>query len=193
MPGGFGERGTEGKIAAANFARMRNVPYFGICFGMQMAVLEAARNMLHITDATSSEFGLAGTPIVGLMTEWARGEVLEKRGLDADMGGTMRLGAYEAYLKEGSRVAEIYDTRVISERHRHRYEVNMDYREKLEAAGLSFSGVSPDGVLPEIVEIAEHPWYIGVQFHPELKSRPFAPHPLFASFIEAALAQSRLV
>ncbi len=193
VPGGFGERGTEGKIAAANFARMRNVPYFGICFGMQMAVLEAARNMLHITDATSSEFGLAGTPIVGLMTEWARGEVLEKRGLDADMGGTMRLGAYEAYLKEGSRVAEIYDTRVISERHRHRYEVNMDYREKLEAAGLSFSGVSPDGVLPEIVEIAEHPWYIGVQFHPELKSRPFAPHPLFASFIEAALAQSRLV
>ena len=193
VPGGFGERGTEGKIAAANFARTRNVPYFGICFGMQMAVLEAARNMLHITDATSSEFGLAGTPIVGLMTEWARGEVLEKRGLDADMGGTMRLGAYEAYLKEGSRVAEIYDTRVISERHRHRYEVNMDYREKLEAAGLSFSGVSPDGVLPEIVEIAEHPWYIGVQFHPELKSRPFAPHPLFASFIEAALAQSRLV
>ena len=193
VPGGFGERGTEGKIAAANFARTRNVPYFGICFGMQMAVLEAARNMLHITDATSSEFGLAGTPIVGLMTEWARGEVLEKRGLDTDMGGTMRLGAYEAYLKEGSRVAEIYDTRVISERHRHRYEVNMDYREKLEAAGLSFSGVSPDGVLPEIVEIAEHPWYIGVQFHPELKSRPFAPHPLFASFIEAALAQSRLV
>ncbi|MGB0341959.1 MAG: CTP synthase [Parvibaculales bacterium] len=193
VPGGFGERGTEGKIAAANFARTRNVPYFGICFGMQMAVLEAARNMLHITDATSSEFGLAGTPIVGLMTEWARGEGLEKRGLDADMGGTMRLGAYEAYLKEGSRVAEIYDTRVISERHRHRYEVNMDYREKLEAAGLSFSGVSPDGVLPEIVEIAEHPWYIGVQFHPELKSRPFAPHPLFASFIEAALAQSRLV
>jgi CTP synthase len=193
VPGGFGERGTEGKIAAANFARTRNVPYFGICFGMQMAVLEAARNMLHITDATSSEFGLAGTPIVGLMTEWARGEVLEKRGLDADMGGTMRLGAYEAYLKEGSRVAEIYDTRVISERHRHRYEVNMDYREKLETAGLSFSGVSPDGVLPEIVEIAEHPWYIGVQFHPELKSRPFAPHPLFASFIEAALAQSRLV
>jgi CTP synthase len=193
VPGGFGERGAEGKIAAANFARTRNVPYFGICFGMQMAVLEAARNMAGIRDATSSEFGLSGTPVVGLMTEWAQGEVLEKRGIDADLGGTMRLGAFEAYLQEGSRVADIYGTRVISERHRHRYEVNMDYRDVLEERGLVFSGVSPDGVLPEIVEIPAHPWYVGVQFHPELKSRPFAPHPLFASFIEAALKQARLV
>jgi CTP synthase len=193
VPGGFGERGSEGKIAAANFARTRNVPYFGICFGMQMAVLEAARNMAGIRDATSSEFGLSGTPVVGLMTEWVDGEVLEKRGLSSDLGGTMRLGAFEAYLKQGSRAEDIYGTRVISERHRHRYEVNMDYRAQLEAKGLIFSGVSPDGVLPEIVEIPDHPWYIGVQFHPELKSRPFAPHPLFASFIEAALTQSRLV
>jgi CTP synthase len=193
VPGGFGERGAEGKIAAANFARTRDVPYFGICFGMQMAVLEAARNMAGIRDATSSEFGLTGTNLVGLMTEWASGEVMERRRQDGDLGGTMRLGAFEAYLKEGSRVEEIYGTRVISERHRHRYEVNMDYREMLEGQGLVFSGVSPDGVLPEIVEIPAHPWYIGVQFHPELKSRPFAPHPLFASFVEAALAQSRLV
>ena len=193
VPGGFGERGSEGKIAAANFARTRKVPYFGICFGMQMAVLEAARNMAGIRDATSSEFGLSGTPVVGLMTEWVDGEMLEKRGVSSDLGGTMRLGAFEAYLKQGSRAEDIYGTRVISERHRHRYEVNMDYRAQLEAKGLIFSGVSPDGVLPEIVEIPDHPWYIGVQFHPELKSRPFAPHPLFASFIEAALTQSRLV
>ena len=193
VPGGFGERGSEGKIAAANFARTRKVPYFGICFGMQMAVLEAARNMAGIRDATSSEFGLSGTPVVGLMTEWVDGEMLEKRGVSSDLGGTMRLGAFEAYLKQGSRAEDIYGTRVISERHRHRYEVNMDYRAQLEAKGLFFSGVSPDGVLPEIVEIPDHPWYIGVQFHPELKSRPFAPHPLFASFIEAALTQSRLV
>ena len=193
VPGGFGERGAEGKIAAVNFARTRDVPYFGICFGMQMAVLEAARNMAGVRDATSSEFGLAGTNLVGLMTEWASGELMERRRQDGDLGGTMRLGAFEAYLKEGSRVEDIYGTRVISERHRHRYEVNMEYREMLEAQGLVFSGVSPDGVLPEIVEIPSHPWFIGVQFHPELKSRPFAPHPLFASFIEAALAQSRLV
>ena len=193
VPGGFGERGSEGKIAAANFARTRKVPYFGICFGMQMAVLEAARNMAGIRDATPSEFGLSGTPVVGLMTEWVDGEMLEKRGVSSDLGGTMRLGAFEAYLKQGSRAEDIYGTRVISERHRHRYEVNMDYRAQLEAKGLIFSGVSPDGVLPEIVEIPDHPWYIGVQFHPELKSRPFAPHPLFASFIEAALTQSRLV
>ena len=193
VPGGFGERGSEGKIAAANFARTRKVPYFGICFGMQMAVLEAARNMAGIRDATSSEFGLSGTPVVGLMTEWVDGEMLEKRGVSSDLGGTMRLGAFEAYLKQGSRAEDIYGTRVISERHRHRYEVNMDYRAQLEAKGLIFSGVSPDGVLPEIVEIPEHPWFVGVQFHPELKSRPFAPHPLFASFIEAALAQARLV
>ena len=193
VPGGFGHRGAEGKIAAANFARTRNVPYFGICYGMQMAVLEAVRNMCGVRDATSSEFGLAGTLAIGLMTEWANGDMLEKRGADGDMGGTMRRGAYEAFLQEGSRIAEIYGTRVISERHRHRYEVNMAFREMLESKGMMVSGVSPDGVLPEIVEIADHPWFIGVQFHPELKSRPFAPHPLFASFIEAALAQSRLV
>jgi CTP synthase len=193
VPGGFGERGSEGKIAAANFARTRNVPYFGICFGMQMAVLEAARNLAGITDASSTEFGVNGTPLIGLMTEWMKDDQLEKRGIDVDMGGTMRLGAYQARLSAGSKVAEIYDSEIISERHRHRYEVNMAYREQLEAAGLVFSGVSPDGLLPEIVEFKDHPWYIGVQYHPELKSRPFEPHPLFSSFIEAALKQSRLV
>ncbi len=193
VPGGFGERGAEGKIAAAKFARTRNVPYFGICFGMQMAVLEAARHLAGIKDASSTEFGMHGTPIVGLMTEWAKGEALEKRRVGGDLGGTMRLGAYEAILEKGSRVEEIYGTQIISERHRHRYEVDMSYRAKLEHVGVTFSGVSPDGVLPEIIEIPDHPWYIGVQFHPELKSRPFAPHPLFSSFIEAALTQSRLV
>lgn len=193
VPGGFGERGAEGKIAAAKFARTRNVPYFGICFGMQMAVLEAARHLAGIKDASSTEFGMHGTPIVGLMTEWAKGEALEKRRAGGDLGGTMRLGAYEAILEKGSRVEEIYGTQIISERHRHRYEVDMSYRAKLEQVGVIFSGVSPDGVLPEIIEIPDHPWYIGVQFHPELKSRPFAPHPLFSSFIEAALTQSRLV
>lgn len=193
VPGGFGERGTEGKIAAAHFARTRNVPYFGICFGMQMAVLEAARHMAGMATASSSEFGTGGEPLIGLMTEWLNGEQLETRGIDADIGGTMRLGAFDAVLARGSKVAEIYGATKISERHRHRYEVNMAYREKLEAAGLVFSGTSPDGLLPEIIEIPDHPWYIGVQFHPELKSRPFEPHPLFASFIEAAVKQSRLV
>ena len=193
VPGGFGERGSEGKIAAANFARTRNVPYFGICFGMQMAVLEAARNLAGIKDASSTEFGGNGSPLIGLMTEWMKDDQLETRGIDVDMGGTMRLGAYQARLVAGSKVAEIYGSEVISERHRHRYEVNMAYREQLEATGLVFSGVSPDGLLPEIVEFKDHPWYIGVQYHPELKSRPFEPHPLFSSFIEAALNQSRLV
>ena len=193
VPGGFGERGSEGKIAAANFARTRNVPYFGICFGMQMAVLEAARNLADIKDASSTEFGGNGSPLIGLMTEWMKDDQLETRGIDVDMGGTMRLGAYQARLAAGSKVAEIYGSEVISERHRHRYEVNMAYREQLEATGLVFSGVSPDGLLPEIVEFKDHPWYIGVQYHPELKSRPFEPHPLFSSFIEAALNQSRLV
>jgi CTP synthase len=193
VPGGFGERGSEGKIAAANFARTRNVPYFGICFGMQMAVIEAARNMAGIAKAGSTEFGPCEEPVVGLMTEWMRGNELEKREARGDLGGTMRLGAYEALLAGGSRVADIYEVTRISERHRHRYEVNMRYRNSLEAAGLRFSGVSPDGLLPEIIEIPEHPWYIGVQFHPELKSRPFEPHPLFASFVEAAVEQSRLV
>ena len=193
VPGGFGERGSEGKIAAANFARTRNVPYFGICFGMQMAVLEAARNLAGIKDASSTEFGGNGSPLIGLMTEWMKDDQLETRGIDVDMGGTMRLGAYQARLVAGSKVAEIYGSEVISERHLHRYEVNMAYREQLEATGLVFSGVSPDGLLPEIVEFKDHPWYIGVQYHPELKSRPFEPHPLFSSFIEAALKQSRLV
>ena len=193
VPGGFGERGSEGKIAAAHFARTRNVPYFGICFGMQMAVLEAARNLAGITDASSTEFGGNGSPLIGLMTEWMKDDQLETRGIDVDMGGTMRLGAYQARLAAGSKVADIYGSGMISERHRHRYEVNMAYREQLEATGLVFSGVSPDGLLPEIVEFKDHPWYIGVQYHPELKSRPFEPHPLFSSFIEAALNQSRLV
>ncbi|MFD1701564.1 CTP synthase [Methylopila henanensis] len=193
VPGGFGQRGAEGKIRAATFARERKVPYLGICFGMQMAVIEAARNLAGIPDANSTEFGPTDEPLVGLMTEWTRGNALEARRADGDLGGTMRLGAYDARLKRGSKVAEIYGSEDISERHRHRYEVNTAYRERLEANGLVFSGMSPDGLLPEIVEYEDHPWFVGVQFHPELKSRPFEPHPLFASFVTAALAQSRLV
>lgn len=193
VPGGFGERGTEGKIAAARFAREKKVPYFGICLGMQMAVLEAARNLAGIEDATSSEFEKGGTSIVGLMTEWVKGNQLEKRTASGDLGGTMRLGAYTASLKEGTRISDIYGSQSISERHRHRYEVDVNYVEKLEECGLTFSGLSPDGVLPETIEYEDHPWFIGVQYHPELKSRPLDPHPLFASFIEAALTQSRLV
>jgi len=193
VPGGFGERGSEGKISAARYARLRGVPYFGICFGMQMAVIEVARDLAGIEDAGSTEFGPTPEPVIGLMTEWMKGDELEKRQSNGNLGGTMRLGAYDAVLAKGSKVAEIYGTTRISERHRHRYEVNMRYRNRLEAAGLRFSGLSPDGLLPEIVEIPDHPWFVGVQFHPELKSRPFAPHPLFASFIEAAVEQSRLV
>ncbi len=193
VPGGFGERGAEGKIAAVRFARERKIPYFGICFGMQLAVIEAARNLAGLPKAGSTEFGPAEEPLIGLLTEWMRGNAVERRGSDDDMGGTMRLGAYKAALKAGSRVRAIYGTDVITERHRHRYEVNIAYRDRLEAAGLTFSGLSPDGVLPEIVELEDHPWFIGVQFHPELKSRPFEPHPLFASFIKAAVEQSRLV
>ncbi len=193
VPGGFGERGAEGKIRAAGFARTREVPYFGICFGMQMAVIESARNLADIENAGSTEFGPTEEPVVGLMTEWMKGNELEQREANGNLGGTMRLGAYAAHLANGSRIAEIYGSTEISERHRHRYEVNMRYRSKLEAAGLRFSGVSPDELLPETVEIPEHPWFIGVQYHPELKSRPFQPHPLFASFIEAAVEQSRLV
>jgi CTP synthase len=193
VPGGFGQRGAEGKIRAATFARERKVPYFGICFGMQMAVIEAARNLAGVPEANSTEFGPTPEPIVGLMTEWLRGNELESRSAEGDLGGTMRLGAYEARLASGSKVADIYGSLDIWERHRHRYEVNTRYREQLEASGLVFSGMSPDGLLPEIVEYADHPWFVGVQFHPELKSRPFEPHPLFASFVEAALAQSRLV
>ncbi len=193
VPGGFGERGSLGKIRAAGFARTRKVPYFGICFGMQMAVIEAARNVAGIPGAGSSEFGACKEHVVGLMTEWLKGNELEKRSKAGDLGGTMRLGAYEAALAEGSRVAGIYGSTRISERHRHRYEVNMAFRQRLEDTGLRFSGVSPDGLLPEIVEMPNHPWFIGVQFHPELKSRPFEPHPLFRSFIAAAVEQSRLV
>jgi CTP synthase len=193
VPGGFGERGAEGKIAAAKFARERKIPYFGICFGMQMACIEAARNLAGLTHANSSEFGPCETAIVGLMTEWELDGVTQTRGEKDDKGGTMRLGAYDACLKEGSRIAEIYGKKIISERHRHRYEVNINFRKQLEDAGLVFSGLSPDGALPETVEIPSHPWYIGVQFHPELKSKPFDPHPLFASFIEATVKQSRLV
>ena len=193
VPGGFGERGTEGKIAAARFARERKVPYFGICFGMQMAVIEAARNLVGLEGAGSSEFGPCQHPVVGLLTEWKRGNTVERRGMGDNLGGTMRLGAYPADLAPGTKVREIYGAARISERHRHRYEVNITYKDQLEAAGLKFSGMSPDGELPEIVEMPSHPWFIGVQFHPELKSKPFDPHPLFASFIQAAAAQSRLV
>ncbi len=193
VPGGFGQRGAEGKIRAAQFARERHVPYFGICFGMQMAVVEAARNLCGIEEANSTEFGPTSAPVVGLMTEWLRGNALEKRRADGDLGGTMRLGAYPARLQPGSHVAAIYAATEISERHRHRYEVNTNYKGRLEQRGMRFSGMSPDGILPEIIEYEDHPWFIGVQFHPELKSRPFEPHPLFSSFVEAAVEQSRLV
>ncbi len=193
VPGGFGQRGTEGKILAARFARERKVPYFGICFGMQMAVIEAARSLAGIEGAGSTEFGPCDEPVVGLMTEWMRGNQLEQRMAEGDLGGTMRLGAYTARLNEGSRIAQIYGDTQISERHRHRYEVNTAYRQRLEEKGLHFAGLSPDGLLPETVEFPDHPWFIGVQYHPELKSRPFEPHPLFASFIAAAVVQSRLV
>ena len=193
VPGGFGERGSEGKVAAVSFARQRRVPYFGICFGMQMAVVEAARNLAGIDDAGSTEFGPTPDPVVGLMTEWTRDGHLEQRHEDGDKGGTMRLGAYECRVSPNSQVRQIYNTDVISERHRHRYEVNMNYETQLAKAGMIFSGKSPDGGLPEIMELPDHPWFIGVQFHPELKSKPFDPHPLFTSFIRAAIDQSRLV
>ena len=193
VPGGFGVRGTHGMIKAARFARERRVPYFGICFGMHMAVIEAARDLANLPGAGSTEFGPCRHPVVGLMTEWTRGQIVERRNSADDLGGTMRLGAYPAVLSADSRAAEIYGALQISERHRHRYEVNIGYKQRLEAAGLRFSGMSPDGVLPEILEIPDHPWFIGVQFHPELKSKPFAPHPLFTSFVRAARDQSRLV
>lgn len=193
VPGGFGERGAEGKILAAKFARETKTPYFGICFGMQMAVIDAARHLAGIKDASSSEFGECDTAVVGLMTEWAKGDTKEKRGEDTDLGGTMRLGAYPAKLKSGTKIADIYGSSDIQERHRHRYEVNTNYVEPLEKEGLVFSGMSPDGLLPETVEYKDHPWFIGVQYHPELKSKPFDPHPLFVSFIKAAIEKSRLV
>jgi CTP synthase len=194
VPGGFGERGTEGKIAAVRFARERKIPFLGICFGMQMAVIECARNLAGLPDASSTEFGDCADPVVGLLTEWARGNEMERREAGGDLGGTMRLGAYPAALAAGSLVRDMYaGAPTIFERHRHRYEVNVHYRERLQATGLLFSGMSPDGVLPEIIEYPEHPWFIGVQYHPELKSKPFAPHPLFAGFIAASVTQSRLV
>ncbi|HVL30037.1 MAG TPA: CTP synthase [Sphingomicrobium sp.] len=193
VPGGFGERGSEGKIASVRFARERDIPFFGICLGMQMACIEGARNLAGISEASTTEFGDTPEPVVGLITEWMSEEGLQQRAADGDMGGTMRLGAYPAKLAANSHVASVYGATDISERHRHRYEVNVHYRDALEKGGLIFSGMSPDGQLPEIVERPDHPWFIGVQFHPELKSRPFDPHPLFAGFIGAALKQSRLV
>ena len=198
VPGGCGERGTEGKIKAATFAREHKIPYFGICLGMQMAVIEAARNMLGMKDAGSEEFDHeAGKrrfePVVYLLKEWVQGNHKVLRNFSDDKGGTMRLGAYDATLVEGSKAGKAYGSYAIDERHRHRYEVDVKYKEKLENVGLRFSGMSPDGRLPEIVELHDHPWYMGVQFHPELKSKPFEPHPLFRDFIRAAKAVSRLV
>ncbi len=194
VPGGFGERGSEGKIEAVRFARERRVPFFGICFGMQMAVIEAARHLAGMNGASSTEFGACADPVVGLLTEWARGEDIERRAENGELGGTMRLGAYPALLQHGSLVRAIYgDAAAISERHRHRYEVNVRYRERLEGTGIRFSGMSPDGVLPEIIELPGHPWFVGVQYHPELKSKPLEPHPLFSAFVGAAVKQARLV
>ena len=193
VPGGFGARGTPGMIAAVQFARERRIPFFGICFGMQMAVIEAARNMAAMPGASSTEFGPCETPVVGLLTEWARGNEMERREEGGDLGGTMRLGAYPALLDPASLIASVYGASEIEERHRHRYEVNVHFRETLERVGLLFSGMSPDGILPETVELPGHPWFIGVQYHPELKSKPLDPHPLFSGFVQAAVKQSRLV
>ena len=192
VPGGFGERGSEGKILAIKFARENKVPYFGICFGMQLAVIEMARNLIGIKDASSSEFGNCTNSVVGLMTEWKKGDTLESRSANGDLGGSMRLGAYQATINKNSMAYDVYKSESISERHRHRYEVNKNYEEKLNDKGVNFSGFSPDGLLPEIVEIKDHPWFIGVQFHPELKSKPFDPHPLFKSFIKASVDQSKV-
>ncbi|GAA3663843.1 MULTISPECIES: CTP synthase [Acetobacter] len=191
VPGGFGERGSQGKIEAIRYAREKGIPFLGICFGMQMAVIECARNLAGLSDASSTEFGRTEEPLVGLMTEWARGNERLRRSEGGELGGTMRLGAYPATLVSGSRVAEAYGTNTIRERHRHRYEVNIHYKDQLEKAGLRFSGLSPDGILPEVVEYPDHPWFIAVQYHPELKSRPFAPHPLFAGFVGAAAAKAK--
>ncbi|AQX30464.1 CTP synthase [Bartonella schoenbuchensis] len=193
VPGAFGGRGAEGKIRAIQFARERKIPFFGICFGMQLACIEAARNIANIVNASSSEFCETKDAVVGLMTEWLKGDLLEKRTTSGNLGGTMRLGSFAAQLKEGSHISKIYGTTNICERHRHRYEVNIHYKERLEQLGFIFSGMCPDGILPETIEYVDHPWFIGVQYHPELKSRPFDPHPLFSSFIEATLEQSRLV
>ena len=193
IPGGFGTRGTDGKINAACFARKNKIPFLGICLGMQIAIIEAARNLANLKDANSTEFSKTKNPVIGIMTEWIKKNKKITRKLNGNMGGTMRLGAYDCNLKKNSRIYHIYKKTKISERHRHRYEINLNYRKKLEKYGLDFSGMSPDGKLPEIVELKNHPWYIGVQFHPELKSRPFDPHPLFVSFIKAAIKRSRLI
>ncbi|GAN71399.1 CTP synthase [Acetobacter syzygii] len=191
VPGGFGERGSQGKIEAIRYAREKGIPFLGICFGMQMAVIECARNLAGLSEASSTEFGRTAEPLVGLMTEWARGNERLRRSEGGELGGTMRLGAYPATLVEGSRAAEVYGITSIRERHRHRYEVNIHYKDQLEKAGLRFSGLSPDGILPEVVEYTDHPWFIAVQYHPELKSRPFAPHPLFAGFVGAAVDKAK--
>ncbi len=193
VPGGFGERGSEGKILSIKYARENNIPFLGICFGMQMAVIEAARNLTNIPDPGSSEFGSFKSSIVGLLLEWTKGNSIEKRSSEDDLGGSMRLGAYECHISDGTLVKDIYQENIIFERHRHRYEVNIEFKSELERAGLKFSGMSPDGLLPEIVELENHPWFIGVQFHPELKSKPFEPHPLFKDFVKAASKFSRLV
>ena len=185
IPGGFGKRGTEGKIESIKYARLNKIPFLGICYGMQMAIIEFARNELKLRNATSSEFDKNGLHIVGLMNEWEKGGK-QIKGTDKDLGGTMRLGSYDAILKDKTKIRAIYKSRLIKERHRHRYEVNISYREKFETKGLIFSGLSPDSKLPEIIELKNHPWFIGVQFHPEFKSRPLSPHPLFSSFIKAA-------
>ncbi len=193
VPGGFGQRGSEGKIKAINFARERKIPYLGICFGMQMAIIELSRSLLGLKNASTTEFGSTDHPVVDLMKEWKKGKTVEKRDENTDLGGTMRLGAYDAVLTEGSKVSAIYKTNKISERHRHRWEANISYKDSLEKNGVLFSGMSPDGKLPEIIELLDHPWFVAVQFHPELKSRPFEPHPLFVSYVLAALEKSRLV
>jgi len=193
VPGGFGERGIAGKLKAIQIAREKKIPYLGICLGMQLAVIEAARNLLGLKDASSTEFGPTPTPIVAMMTEWMDGQSLQNRSKEGNLGGTMRLGSYPCKIQKGSLAHKIYDSSSIEERHRHRYEVNMTYHDRLKEAGLIFTGLSPDEQLPEIVERQDHPWFVGVQFHPELKSRPFDPHPLFVSFIEAAVHQERLV
>ena len=191
IPGGFGKRGSEGKILAINYARVNKIPFFGICFGMQLAVIEAARNLAKIDNANSSELTNTKNPVVGLMTEWEKNNKKFQRNRDSDYGGTMRLGSYPALLSKNSLSYKIYKSKKINERHRHRYEVNINYKEKLEKIGMNFAGISPDGLLPEIIEIKNHPWFIGVQFHPELKSRPFNPHPLFSSFINASIKESK--
>ena len=193
VPGGFGERGSDGKIEAIRFARENKIPFLGICFGMQMAVIEAARNLSLIEGAGSSEFGAVKSPVVGLLKEWVKNNSIVKRSLHNDLGGSMRLGAYECHLSEGSLAEKVYDKNIIFERHRHRYEVNIDFKNQLENKGLIFSGMSPNGILPEIIEYKDHPWFIGVQFHPELKSKPFEPHPLFREFVRASLNYSRLL